>query len=230
MLLSLFMLFFGFLPLWVIAFCIAFIAARVYMRRSKKKRILIAVCIVVFLMPVLAAIPVGAMFMRPYVEYGDMLSALEVCDSRIEDVKLYFDPDHGPALTANEHYYDAYDHEQLEIIIFLGSKDVRQETAAEIGNAAKDVVDTYIREHQNDSSGLEKRIYMVLYPVLMSDGDIDHHWDFGSRVYYRIWDFEKESFEWMLDGNLWVFAPEGHPTMGDSYWINYAVGLFQSYF
>jgi hypothetical protein len=63
----------------------------------------------------------------------------------------------------------------------------------------------------------------------MSDGYIDHDRDFGSRVYYRIWDFEKESFEWMLDGNLWVFAPEGHPTMGDLYWISRAVGLFQSY-
>ncbi|MDR1135770.1 MAG: hypothetical protein LBL49_06285 [Clostridiales Family XIII bacterium] len=194
----------------------------------KKRRISIAVCIVVFLTPMLSAGTIGALYLRPYVEYGDVLSALKVCDSRIEDVKLYLQQSVGTTLTTTENHSNIYDNEELEIKIFLGSKDVSKEASAEIGNAAKDVLDAYIREHLNESTGLEKRLYMVLYPVSLPERGLSYS-DVGSRVYYRIWDFENESFEWMLDGDLRIYQPEGHPDI-TPYWFGRALRLYQSYF
>ncbi|MDR1247519.1 MAG: hypothetical protein LBK57_10960 [Clostridiales Family XIII bacterium] len=217
------------LGLLVLTFFPASIVALGFLLLSKKKRISIAVCIVIFLTPVFAVITIGAMYLRPYVEYGDTVSALKTCDSRIEDVELYMQPNARTALTANERHTGIYDNEELEIKIFLGSEDADAEAAAEIGNAAKDVVDAYIREHFNEGTGLEKRVNMVLYPVSMQGLD---DWDVsvvGSRRYYRIWDFENERFEWLLDGNLWEYYPEGHPS-ANPYWVYRASMLYQSYF
>jgi hypothetical protein len=221
-------LFLGFAPLLTITFFPALFAAIGYRLLGKRKRFSTVVWIVVFLTPLLAIITVAAMFLRPYVEYGDMVSALKACDKRIEEVELYMLPNAGTAFTANERHYDIYDNEELEIKVFLGRKDVDAETAAEIGDAAKSVVGAHIMEHLNEGTGLEKRVYMVLYPVLMQELD---DWDpsvVGSRMYYRIWDFEEERFEWLLDGNSWEYYPEGHPGM-TPYWTYRAERLFQSY-
>jgi hypothetical protein len=206
-LLLLWSIFLNFSELLVYTFFAALIVALVYLLLSKKKRSSIAVCIAVFLTPVLAVIVIIPMFLRPYVEYGDMLSALKACDSCIEDVELYMYPKVGTTFTANERHIDLYDNEELEIKVFLGSENVDAETAAEIGGAVKDVVDTYIREHFNENTDLEKRVYMVLYPVYIPEREIDPYYAVGSRMYYRIWDFENERFEWLLDGNLWEYYP-----------------------
>jgi hypothetical protein len=207
-------------------------AAAFFMMGKNKRQALKAICVMTFLSLMIGSAIIAGMYLRPYIEYADMLSAIEHSpeNGRIEKADLYLLARSITTITAVERTTDIYDSEQLEIRVFLGPKNVAAETAAEIGEAIKTIVDAQMPERINEHTGLEKRVHIVAYPVWKPDIDL---WDsdvVGSLQYYRIWGHEQKTFEWILDGGLWDFYPMGHHYTPFEWWWYRTSELWESYY
>jgi hypothetical protein len=198
----------------------------------KKKCLIAGVILFVFLLPWLTS---QAMILRPYIQYKGVISAVR--DSSLGDliknIEMSLDPYQRSALTKEENYTDYYENEYLAIRIVLKDDLISEQEAVVVGEMVKGIVDDQIRNVFAQATGLEKRVHVFVSPFAVTDTEESDYKPAGRLVYYRIWNFDAETFEWLLDGNSYIYNPEERRYGGAFFlpeWFKDMVYAFPKYF